>query len=107
MVALALRTKHLVYMPLRALQGGFAKNATITAALLDEPEVKTVDGTAYLNLNVLVRAADGNEGGRHQLFSVFVNKGKLYIAKVQAGDKRWFKGLKKFAEGAASSFAIA
>lgn len=89
------------------MQGGFDKNKTVTAALLDTPEVKTVDGTAILNLNVLVRAADGNEGGRHQLYSVFVNKGKLYIARVQAGDKRWFKGLKKFAEGAANSFAVA
>lgn len=88
-------------------QGGFDKNKTVTAALLDTPETKTVGGTAYLNLNVLVRAADGNEGGRHQLYSIAVNKGKLYIARVQAGDKRWFKGAKKFVEGAAKSFAIA
>ena len=33
-------------------------------------------------------AADGDEGGRHNLISAVVNKGKLYLCKVQAGDKR-------------------
>lgn len=88
-------------------EGGFAPGKAVSAALLDEPEYKTVDGKTYLNLNVLVRSADGNEGGRHQLYSVAVSGGKLYIARVQAGDKRWFKGAKKFVEGAAKSFAVA
>lgn len=88
------------------MQGGFAKNATITASLLDS-ETVTDGGKTYLKLNVLTRSADGNEGGRHQLFSVAVNKGTLYIARVQAGDKRWFKGAKKFVEGAWKSFAVA
>lgn len=35
-----------------------------------------------------MRAADGDEGGRHQLISATVNGGKLYLLKVQAGDKR-------------------
>ena len=36
-------------------------------------------------------AADGDEGGRHQLINAAVSKGNLYILKVQVGDKRWFK----------------
>jgi hypothetical protein len=30
-----------------------------------------------------------------QLFKATVSNGKLYILKVQAGDKRWFKGTDK------------
>ena len=44
-------------------------------------------------------AADGDEGGRHQLITAAVGNGTLYILKVQIGDKRWFKGAKKDAEG--------
>lgn len=36
-------------------------------------------------------AADGDEGGRHQLINAAVSNGNLYILKVQIGDKRWFK----------------
>ena len=36
-------------------------------------------------------AADGDEGGRHQLINAAVSNGNLYILKVQVGDKRWFK----------------
>lgn len=32
---------------------------------------------------------------------------KLYILKVQAGDKRWFKGTKKEAVGVFDSFTVA
>lgn len=52
-------------------------------------------------------AADGDEGGRHQLFKATVSNGSLYILKVQIGDKRWFKGAKKEAEGLVSSFTVA
>ena len=38
-----------------------------------------------------VIAADGDEGGRHQLINAAVSNGNLYILKVQVGDKRWFK----------------
>lgn len=33
--------------------------------------------------------------------------GNLYIARFQAGDKRWFKGAKKDAFGALDSFIVA
>jgi photosystem II oxygen-evolving enhancer protein 2 len=36
-------------------------------------------------------AADGDEGGRHQLVGATVSGGKLWIIKIQVGDKRWFK----------------
>ncbi|CAA7037878.1 unnamed protein product [Microthlaspi erraticum] len=36
-----------------------------------------------------------------------MNGGKLYICKAQAGDKRWFKGARKFVENAATSFSVA
>lgn len=52
-------------------------------------------------------AADGDEGGRHQLIGATVSNGKLWIIKVQVGDKRWFKGAKKEALGAFNSFTVA
>jgi photosystem II oxygen-evolving enhancer protein 2 len=52
-------------------------------------------------------AADGNEGGRHHLITAAVNGGKLYVCNVVIGDKRWFKGAKKEAEGIFNSFVIA
>ena len=54
-----------------------------------------------------LRAADGDEGGRHQLIKAGVADGKLYLLKVQCGDKRWFKGVNKEAIGAKDSFTIA
>jgi photosystem II oxygen-evolving enhancer protein 2 len=51
--------------------------------------------------------ADGNEGGRHHLITAAVGNGNLYIMKVQIGDKRWFKGARKDAEGAWNSFTVA
>lgn len=56
---------------------------------------------------VMVTAADGNEGGRHHLITAAVGNGNLYIMKVQIGDKRWFKGARKDAEGAWNSFTVA
>lgn len=35
-----------------------------------------------------------------------VTNGNLWICKVQVGDKRWFKGVKKDAEGAINSFTV-
>lgn len=56
---------------------------------------------------VLTLPADGDEGGRHQLVSATVSGGKLWICKIQVGDKRWFKGAKKEALGAFNSFTVA
>ncbi len=53
-----------------------------------------------------VAAGDGNEGGRHQLIKATVSGGNLYILKVQAGDKRWFKGADKECKGAFESFTV-
>lgn len=55
---------------------------------------------------VLTRAADGDEGGRHQLIAATVANGNLYLIKIQIGDKRWFKGAKKDAIGAWDSFTV-
>ncbi len=57
--------------------------------------------------DVLCRTADGDEGGRHQLIAATVNKGDLWILKIQVGDKRWFKGADKEAIGAWNSFTVA
>lgn len=57
--------------------------------------------------NLLTAAADGNEGGRHHLITAAVGNGNLYVMKVQIGDKRWFKGARKDAEGAWNSFTVA
>lgn len=52
-------------------------------------------------------SADGDEGGRHQLIGATVGSdNKLYIIKIQIGDKRWFKGAKKEAMGAFDSFTV-
>ncbi|KAL0400206.1 UNVERIFIED_CONTAM: Oxygen-evolving enhancer protein 2, chloroplastic, partial [Sesamum radiatum] len=66
-----------------------------------------VGGKQYYFLSVLTRTADGDEGGKHLLIMATVKDGKLYICKVQAGDKRWFKGARRYVENAASSFSVA
>ncbi|KAG6419616.1 hypothetical protein SASPL_121838 [Salvia splendens] len=87
-------------------QGGFDSGTVATANIL-ETSTPTVDGKQYYFLSVLTRTADGDEGGKHQLITATVKDGKLYICKAQAGDKRWFKGARKFVESAASSFSVA
>ncbi|XVF60722.1 hypothetical protein PTKIN_Ptkin08bG0071000 [Pterospermum kingtungense] len=87
-------------------EGGFDSNAVATANIL-ETSTPLVGGKQYYFLSVLTRTADGDEGGKHQLITASVNDGKLYICKAQAGDKRWFKGARKFVESASSSFSLA
>lgn len=88
------------------LQGGFDPNAVATANIL-ETSTPVVGGKQYYFISVLTRTADGDEGGKHQLITASVSDGKLYICKAQAGDKRWFKGARKFVESTASSFSLA
>ncbi|PIA39789.1 hypothetical protein AQUCO_02600332v1 [Aquilegia coerulea] len=87
-------------------EGGFDSGSVATANIL-ETSTPVINGKQYYNISVLTRTADGDEGGKHQLITATVSDGKLYICKAQAGDKRWFKGAKKFVEGAASSFNVA
>ncbi|KAG6785942.1 hypothetical protein POTOM_007533 [Populus tomentosa] len=87
-------------------EGGFDTNTVATANIL-ETSTPVIDGKQYYFLSVLTRTADGDEGGKHQLITATVKDGKLYICKAQAGDKRWFKGARKFVESAASSFSVA
>ena len=64
--------------------------------------------SAYLTSGWLSpHAADGNEGGRHQLIKATVSEGKLWVLLVRCGDKRWFKGVKKEAVGVFDSFIVA
>lgn len=88
------------------IQGGFDNDAVATANIL-EATSQAVGGKDYYYLTVLTRTADGDEGGKHQLITATVKDGKLYICKAQAGDKRWFKGARKFVESTASSFSVA
>ena len=94
------------YFGQTASEGGFEQDAVATANIL-EASTPVVDGKQYYFLSVLTRTADGDEGGKHQLISATVSDGKLYICKAQAGDKRWFKGARKYVEGSASSFSVA
>ncbi|XP_050382324.1 oxygen-evolving enhancer protein 2, chloroplastic [Argentina anserina] len=87
-------------------EGGFDSGAVATANVL-ESSTQTVGGKPYYFISVLTRTADGDEGGKHQLITATVKDGKLYICKAQAGDKRWFKGAKKFVENSVSSFSVA
>ncbi|KAL0285138.1 UNVERIFIED_CONTAM: Oxygen-evolving enhancer protein 2-1, chloroplastic [Sesamum angustifolium] len=87
-------------------QGGFDSGVVATANIL-ESSTPVVGGKQYYFLSVLTRTADGDEGGKHLLITATVKDGKLYICKVQAGDKRWFKGARRYVENAASSFSVA
>lgn len=89
-------------------EGGFAEGRYAAGSLLDVAEGKDKKGKNYYKYELLVRSADGDEGGRHQVIKAAVGAdGNLYILKVQIGDKRWFKGAKKDAIGATDSFIVA
>merc|ERR1719298_186202 len=88
-------------------EGGFAPDRVSSASLLDLETTTDKKGNTVYRYNILSRTADGDEGGRHQLISATVSGGILYILKVQVGDKRWFKGVKKEAEGVFNSFVVA
>ena len=87
-------------------EGGFDPDAVASANIL-ETATTNVGGKDYYTITVLTRTADGGEGGKHQVITATVSDGKLYICKAQAGDKRWFKGAKKFVESTTSSFNVA
>lgn len=89
-------------------EGGFADGRYAAASLLDYSEKKDSKGRNYYTYELLVRSADGDEGGRHQVIKATVGSdGNLYIMKFQVGDKRWFKGAKKDAFGTVESFIVA
>lgn len=88
-------------------EGGFAPNRVSAASLLDLSVTTDKKGKKYYKYEILTRTADGDEGGRHQLIAATVGSdNNLYILKVQAGDKRWFKGAKKDCIGALESFTV-
>eukprot|EP01024_Parvocaulis_polyphysoides_P012453 TRINITY_DN144_c0_g1_i1.p2 TRINITY_DN144_c0_g1~~TRINITY_DN144_c0_g1_i1.p2 ORF type:complete len:251 (-),score=67.33 TRINITY_DN144_c0_g1_i1:187-939(-) len=88
-------------------EGGFKENRVSAASLLSVDSVNK-GGKDYYSYELLVRTADGDEGGRHQLITATVGSdGQLYVLKVQVGDKRWFKGAKREATGATESFTVA
>ncbi|KAL3502462.1 hypothetical protein ACH5RR_036911 [Cinchona calisaya] len=95
-----------VYFGKTEAEGGFEPNAVAAANIL-EISTPVIGGKQYYILSVLTRTADGDEGGKHQLIRATVSDGKLYICKAQAGDKRWFKGARKFVESTSSSFSVA
>ena len=85
--------------------GGFVPGKVSVASLLTSG-VKSEGGKTYYEYEVLTRTADGDEGGRHHVFKATVSNGKLYILKLQAGDKRWFKGVEREAKKSAASFQV-
>merc|ERR1712023_301814 len=88
-------------------EGGFAPDRVSAASVLDLESTTDKKGKTFYRYNILSRTADGDEGGRHQLISATVTGNTLYILKIQVGDKRWFKGVKKEAEGVFNSFIVA
>merc|ERR1712070_531120 len=88
-------------------EGGFAPDRVSAASVLDIESTTDKKGKTFYRFNILSRTADGDEGGRHQLISATVSGNNLYILKVQIGDKRWFKGVRKEAEGVLNSFIVA
>ena len=87
-------------------EGGFKANTIAAASILGTSVRKDKEGKEYYTYEILTRTADGDEGGRHQLIAATVSKGNLYIIKIQAGDKRWFKGAKTECLGAWESFTV-
>merc|ERR1712032_1696578 len=87
-------------------EGGFKANQIAAASVFDVSSRKDKAGKEYYTYEILTRTADGDEGGRHQLIAATVSNGNLYMLKVQAGDKRWFKGSKKDCIGAWESFTV-
>jgi hypothetical protein len=64
-------------------EGGFEDGRYAAGSLLDFNESKDTKGKKYYKYRLLVRSADGNEGGRHYLVSSTVGSdGQLYICKV-------------------------
>lgn len=88
-------------------EGGFEPGKVSSASLLNIGSTKDQNGKTYYKYELLVRTADGNEGGRHVLLTAAVGGGDLYVAKVQCGDKRWFKGADKEATTTSDSFTVA
>lgn len=88
-------------------EGGFAPDRVSAASVLDLESTTDKKGKTFYRYNILSRTADGDEGGRHQLVSATVSGNTLYILKIQVGDKRWFKGVRKEAEGVFNSFIVA
>merc|ERR1712124_163679 len=88
-------------------EGGFAPDRVSAASVLDLESTTDKKGRTFYRYNILSRTADGDEGGRHQLISATVSGNNLYILKIQVGDKRWFKGVRKEAEGVINSFIVA
>jgi hypothetical protein len=87
-------------------EGGFAANRVSAASILDLGSETDKKGRKVYTADVLTRTADGNEGGRHQLFKAVQSGGDLYVLKIQMGDKRWFRGQKNEAEGIFKSFTV-
>mmetsp|Transcript_15147 Transcript_15147/g.20903 ORF Transcript_15147/g.20903 Transcript_15147/m.20903 type:complete len:260 (-) Transcript_15147:83-862(-) len=87
-------------------EGGFGANRVAAASVLSAESV-IKKGKTYYEIDVLTRTADGDEGGKHQLISGTVSNGKLYLYKMQIGDKRWFKGLDRPATASWRSFTVA
>lgn len=96
-----------VWKGLSRSEGGFKENKVSSASVLDVQAANDKKGKPYYKYEILTRTADGNEGGRHHLITAAVGNGNLYVMKVQIGDKRWFKGARKDAEGAWNSFTVA
>merc|ERR1712124_17039 len=88
-------------------EGGFAPDRVSATSVLDLENTTDKKGKSVYRYNILSRTADGDEGGRHQLISATITNNTLYILKIQVGDKRWFKGVNKDAEGVFNSFIVA
>lgn len=88
-------------------EGGFLPNKVAANSVLGVSEATDKKGRKYYKYDVLSRTADNDEGGRHQLIAAAVSNGKLYLLKVQIGDKRWGRGEKYNAETTLDSFTVA
>ena len=87
-------------------EGGFAPNRVSAASILDVAATTDKKGKEYYTYNILTRTQDGNEGGKHNLIKATVSDGKLWLLKIQIGDKRWIFGKDKEAMLVFDSFTV-
>lgn len=88
-------------------EGGFAPNRVSAASVLGIGSTTDKKGKEYFTYDILTRTGDGNEGGKHNLIKATVAGGKLWILKIQVGDKRWIRGVDREAKLVYESFIVA
>lgn len=87
-------------------EGGFKSGAVAALSVLDQTTMTDKSGNKYYGYELLLRTADGTEGGRHVLMKAGVKGGNIYLMKVEAGDKRWVRDKRASCRLAMETFQV-